>query len=94
MSCVDAFFTSPLTALVSCLQFNPNLYNEGKVCLSLLGTWQGGRGESWSAEYSTVLQVLVSIQVGGVEVHAWSWYACPCHTLGRECGLGTRVLMC
>jgi hypothetical protein len=45
-------------------QFNPNLYNEGKVCLSLLGTWQGGRGESWSPEYSTVLQVLISIQVG------------------------------
>ena len=46
-------------------QFNPNLYQEGKVCLSLLGTWQGGRGESWSPDYSTVLQVLISIQVGG-----------------------------
>lgn len=34
------------------------------MCLSLLGTWQGGRGESWSPEYSTVLQVLISIQVG------------------------------
>lgn len=44
------------------VRFNPNLYQEGKVCLSLLGTWQGGRGESWSAEYSTVLQVLISIQ--------------------------------
>lgn len=44
------------------VRFNPNLYQEGKVCLSLLGTWQGGRGESWSSEYSTVLQVLISIQ--------------------------------
>ncbi|KAL4444357.1 hypothetical protein ABPG75_012094 [Micractinium tetrahymenae] len=44
------------------VRFNPNLYQEGKVCLSLLGTWQGGRGESWNAEYSTVLQVLISIQ--------------------------------
>ena len=35
------------------------------MCLSLLGTWQGGRGESWSPEYSTVLQVLISIQVRG-----------------------------
>ncbi|KAL4420088.1 hypothetical protein ABPG77_000569 [Micractinium sp. CCAP 211/92] len=44
------------------VRFNPNLYQDGKVCLSLLGTWRGGRGESWSAEYSTVLQVLISIQ--------------------------------
>jgi len=40
------------------VRFNPNLYNQGKVCLSLLGTWQG---ESWN-ENSTILQVLVSIQ--------------------------------
>ena len=40
------------------VRFNPNLYNAGKVCLSLLGTWQG---ESWN-ENSTILQVLVSIQ--------------------------------
>lgn len=44
------------------VRFNPNLYAEGKVCLSLLGTWQGGRGESWSPDFSTVLQVLISIQ--------------------------------
>lgn len=24
------------------IRFNPNLYAEGKVCLSLLGTWGGG----------------------------------------------------
>ena len=23
------------------VRFNPNLYNNGKVCLSLLGTWHG-----------------------------------------------------
>ena len=23
------------------VRFNPNLYNSGKVCLSLLGTWPG-----------------------------------------------------
>jgi baculoviral IAP repeat-containing protein 6 len=39
------------------VRFNPNLYNEGKVCLSLLGTWQGERGEGWSPDYSTALQV-------------------------------------
>ena len=40
------------------VRFNPNLYSCGKVCLSLLGTWQG---ESWT-ENSTMLQLLVSIQ--------------------------------
>ena len=28
------------------VRFNPNLYNCGKVCLSLLGTWSGGGGET------------------------------------------------
>jgi len=40
-------------------RFNPNLYSNGKVCLSLLGTWQG---PGWIPETSTLLQVLVSIQ--------------------------------
>lgn len=33
--------------------------NSGKVCLSLLGTWQG---PAWKPHKSTMLQVLVSIQ--------------------------------
>jgi len=41
------------------VRFNPNLYNDGKVCLSLLGTWSG---PSWNPKSSTLLQVLVSIQ--------------------------------
>jgi len=41
------------------VRFNPNLYQCGKVCLSLLGTWQG---PGWQPGKSTVLQVLVSIQ--------------------------------
>ncbi len=40
-------------------RFNPNLYNCGKVCLSLLGTWQG---PGWIPNESTLLQVLISIQ--------------------------------
>ncbi|KAF2006011.1 hypothetical protein P154DRAFT_559666 [Amniculicola lignicola CBS 123094] len=41
---------------------NPNLYEDGKICLSLLGTWHADeRNESWSAGKSTLLQVLVSI---------------------------------
>jgi baculoviral IAP repeat-containing protein 6 len=41
------------------VRFNPNLYNCGKVCLSLLGTWAG---PGWDPVRSTLLQVLVSIQ--------------------------------
>ena len=44
------------------VRFNPNLYNCGKVCLSLLGTWNGDAGESWNKETSTFLQVMISIQ--------------------------------
>jgi baculoviral IAP repeat-containing protein 6 len=44
------------------IRFNPNLYNCGKVCLSLLGTWSGAEGENWNRNTSTILQVLVSIQ--------------------------------
>lgn len=44
------------------VRFNPNLYNCGTVCLSLLGTWQGQNGEEWNEQTSTVLQVLISIQ--------------------------------
>ncbi|KAJ6485001.1 ubiquitin conjugating enzyme family protein [Mycena vitilis] len=40
-------------------RFNPNLYADGKVCLSLLGTWQG---PGWVSGRSTLLQVLISIQ--------------------------------
>ena len=41
---------------------NPNLYEEGKVCLSILGTWAGDKSESWSAARSSLLQAFVSIQ--------------------------------
>ena len=44
------------------VRFNPNLYNNGKVCLSLLGTWSGEGGEKWNPNTSTLLQVFVSIQ--------------------------------
>ncbi|XP_051135080.1 probable ubiquitin-conjugating enzyme E2 25 [Andrographis paniculata] len=44
------------------LRINPNLYNCGKVCLSLLNTWSGSQKEKWLPGTSTMLQVLVSIQ--------------------------------
>jgi ubiquitin-protein ligase len=40
------------------VRFNPNLYNSGKVCLSLLGTWSG---EPWNPAVSNINQVLMSI---------------------------------
>jgi ubiquitin-protein ligase len=43
-------------------RFNPNLYDSGKVCLSLLGTWRGDKGESWNSAISTFNQLVISIQ--------------------------------
>ncbi|XP_037517123.2 ubiquitin-conjugating enzyme E2 Z [Rhipicephalus sanguineus] len=40
------------------VRFNPNLYNNGKVCLSILGTWVG---PAWSPA-QCIASVLVSIQ--------------------------------
>lgn len=41
---------------------NPNLYVEGKVCVSLLGTWIAKRKEERWGPKSTLLQLIVSIQ--------------------------------
>ncbi|KHN82070.1 Ubiquitin-conjugating enzyme E2 O [Toxocara canis] len=42
-------------------QLNPNLYQTGKVCVSLLGTWNGKGSEQWTSD-SNLLQVFLSIQ--------------------------------
>eukprot|EP01080_Neovahlkampfia_damariscottae_P002281 gene2281-2454_t len=43
-------------------RLNPNLYENGKVCLSLLGTWEGRDScEVWNPKNSNVLQVLLSL---------------------------------
>lgn len=42
-------------------RFNPNIYAEGKVCLSILGTWRGQPGEEWSSAQG-LESVLLSIQ--------------------------------
>lgn len=41
------------------IRYNPNLYKNGKVCLSLLGTWQG---PGWDPTVSTLLQLFKSIE--------------------------------
>ena len=68
----DAFFPSAYPACAPKVRFkttgggrarmNPNLYKDGKVCLSLLGTWSGAKGETWDKNVSTMSQVIVSIQ--------------------------------
>ncbi|KAJ6795674.1 putative ubiquitin-conjugating enzyme E2 38 [Iris pallida] len=57
------------------LRLNPNLYNNGYVCLSLLNTWYGKGCEKWNPQNSTMLQVLVSIQ--GLVLNAKPYYNEP-----------------
>jgi len=42
-------------------RFNPNIYAGGKVCLSILGTWRGEKGEEWSSAQG-LESVMISIQ--------------------------------
>ncbi|CAI9783817.1 unnamed protein product [Fraxinus pennsylvanica] len=44
------------------LRINPNLYESGKVCLSILNTWTGSGTEVWNPGSSTIPQVLLSLQ--------------------------------
>lgn len=62
---VDAFPSSPPQVLLvntGGIRFNPNLYDSGKVCLSILGTWSGQKSEEWNKDTSTLLQIYMSIQ--------------------------------
>jgi len=56
---------------------NPNLYEEGKVCLSILGTWSGDRTETWNASRSSLLQAFVSIQ--GLVLVKEPWFCEPAY---------------
>lgn len=52
--------------------FNVNLYSDGKVCLSLLGTTGGGDAtQKWQPGVSTLLQVLLSIQASACHCYCW-----------------------
>ena len=44
--------------MIKKIRFNPNLYEEGKVCLSIIGTWSGPK---WSS-VQTLKSLLLSIQ--------------------------------
>ncbi|KAJ3783382.1 hypothetical protein GGU10DRAFT_361067 [Lentinula aff. detonsa] len=66
---------------------NPNLYEEGKVCLSILNTWTGDRNESWDASRSSLLQALVSIQ--GLVLVREPWFCEPAYEKLRGTDEGT-----
>ena len=52
-------FTNTFCILVDC----PSKYNDGKVCLSLLGTTGAGdESQRWNPHESSLAQVLLSIQ--------------------------------
>ena len=53
------------------VRFGPNLYADGKVCLSLLGTWSGPK---WNSKHSSLYQVLISIQ--GLILGVGKWFVC------------------
>lgn len=42
-------------------KLNPNLYENGFVCVSLLGTWSGKGSEKWTND-SNLCQLIVSLQ--------------------------------
>ncbi|KAL4069739.1 hypothetical protein V8B97DRAFT_2008249 [Scleroderma yunnanense] len=72
---------------------NPNLYEEGKVCLSILGTWSGDRTETWSAARSSLLQAFVSIQ--GLVLVKEPWFCEPAYEKlrGTEEGIVNRYAL-
>ena len=73
-------------------RINPNLYSDGKVCLSLLGTWSGqSQSEKWIAPSanssgSTFLQLMLSIY--SMIFTEYPWYNEP----GRENGINNRSI--
>ena len=49
--------------VTQCAQnINPNLYNNGLICLSILNTWEGSQETRWNPQKSTLMEVLIAIQ--------------------------------
>jgi ubiquitin-protein ligase len=63
------------------VRFSPNLYVDGKVCLSLLGTWHGDENSKWKPLQSTMSQALISIQ--GLVMVAEPYYLEPSYEAQR-----------
>ncbi|RLN22720.1 hypothetical protein C2845_PM07G18760 [Panicum miliaceum] len=73
------------------LRINPNLYECGKVCLSLLNTWSGSGCEKWNPSNSTTLQVLVSIQA--LVLNAKPFFNEPAYAMYVNNPLGEKLSM-
>lgn len=69
-------------------RLNPNLYADGKVCLSLLGTWSG---PVWEPDKSTTLQVLLSLQ--GLVLVEEPYFNEPGHEFDKGSEEGRRSSM-
>jgi ubiquitin-protein ligase len=58
--------TNPLVKILTTggntVNFNPNLFSHGLVCLSLLGTLAADKSESWIPGTSNMMQIILSIQ--------------------------------
>lgn len=64
-------------------RLNPNLYENGAVCLSLINTWPGkNAAEKWTKK-STILQLLVSLQ--GLVLNDTPFFNEPVFRIGRSC---------
>ncbi|CAG5094627.1 Oidioi.mRNA.OKI2018_I69.XSR.g13723.t1.cds [Oikopleura dioica] len=68
-------------------RINPNLYDDGKVCLSLLGTWAGNGCEKWKYT-SNLLQLLVSLQ--GLTLNAEPYFNEPGYEKTRKTDAGVN----
>lgn len=62
-------------------RLNPNLYANGRVCLSLINTWSGSKAEKWT-KGSTILQLLVSIQ--GLVLNSRPYFNEPGLGMGKD----------
>jgi len=86
----STFPTSPpivimITTGGGTVRFNPNLYADGKVCLSLLGTWHGGDAtEKWDPLRSTLLQVCLLPSIANEDLSVL-YQSTHSHSLTHPC---------
>lgn len=71
-------------------RFNPNLYADGKVCLSILGTWRGEATEVWRSSYSVgyVLNAVQSLIMNSSPYHNEPGYEAD--TIGNKATSSTE----
>jgi len=48
-----------LTTGAGTIRFNPNLYSDGKICLSILGTWEGNVHKTSSSNWHITWYMII-----------------------------------